>query len=136
MNEIDPVLLAKAETIARCVERVSQVYDASAEFSSDHDAQDIAVINLIRACEAAIDMAMRVIRLRSLTLPATSGDAFAILAQANIIGTAQASRLRAMCGFRNVAVHDYTRLDLSIFVSIIRSDLNDVMAFVRDLLAT
>jgi uncharacterized protein YutE (UPF0331/DUF86 family) len=134
MQQPDPVLLAKADTIRRCTDRARQALSGSADFSTDADAQDIAVLNVIRACEAAIDMAMRQIKDRDLPLPASSGDAFTILAGAKIIAPEMAGRLRAMTGFRNVAVHDYTRLDLSILVSVIEHDLSQLSAFAHQLI--
>jgi uncharacterized protein YutE (UPF0331/DUF86 family) len=34
-----------------------------------------------------------------------------------------------MVGFRNILVHDYTRLDLAIVVRVLRTDLVDVERF-------
>jgi uncharacterized protein YutE (UPF0331/DUF86 family) len=41
----------------------------------------------------------------------------------------QAKKLRRMVGFRNVAVHDYQALNLDIAREIIRSHLDDLLAF-------
>lgn len=38
-------------------------------------------------------------------------------------------RLQNMIGFRNIAVHQYRKLDLSIVESIIRKDLDDLLTF-------
>jgi uncharacterized protein YutE (UPF0331/DUF86 family) len=40
-----------------------------------------------------------------------------------------------MVGFRNVAIHDYRRLDLDIVKSIVTSRLDDFLAFTSTLLA-
>lgn len=37
--------------------------------------------------------------------------------------------MRKMVGFRNVAVHDYQRLNLDIVVAIVREHLDDFLAF-------
>jgi uncharacterized protein YutE (UPF0331/DUF86 family) len=39
------------------------------------------------------------------------------------------SALASMVGFRNILVHDYTRLDLAIVVRVLRTDLVDVERF-------
>lgn len=46
----------------------------------DLDLQDIVVLNLQRACQLAIDMALRIGRTRRLTLPADTAEIFKILA--------------------------------------------------------
>ncbi len=136
MQRHDPVLLAKADTIVRCVDRAKHAFSNSGDFARDIDAQDIAVLNVIRACEAAIDMAMRQIKAHELTLPSSRADAFTILADAKIIQPDMVAPMRAMTGFRNVAVHDYTRLDLSILASVIEHDLTQLLAFAHHLIVS
>lgn len=40
-----------------------------------------------------------------------------------------AGSLRGMVGFRNVAVHDYRRLDLAVVDAIVAQHLDDLLAF-------
>jgi uncharacterized protein YutE (UPF0331/DUF86 family) len=42
-----------------------------------------------------------------------------------------ATHLRGMVGFRNVAVHDYRRLDWTIVAAIVTERLQDLLAFAR-----
>ena len=59
----DDVLLNKAATIERCVARVREEYAAAgAHFATDFTRQDAAVLNIQRACEAALDMGQHLIR--------------------------------------------------------------------------
>ena len=126
----DHVLLAKGESIERCVLRARMALDGSADFTHDFDAQDIAVVNVTRACDACIDMAMRLIKLYKFGLPSTSSDSFLILAQNKKISPQLAERMTKMVGFRNVAVHAYTKIDYDIVASVIRHGLDDVLNFV------
>jgi len=74
MNEI---LLAKAEIVERALMRVATTYAAhAAKLDKNHDAQDVIVLNLQRACEAIIDMAMHLVRLNKLGLPKDSAEAY------------------------------------------------------------
>lgn len=68
---LDDVLAAKAAIIERCVARVREEYAATQHFKTDFTHQDAALLNLQRACEATIDMAQRMVRLRALGLPQT-----------------------------------------------------------------
>jgi uncharacterized protein YutE (UPF0331/DUF86 family) len=57
-----------------------------------------------------------------------------LLRDAGVIHPELASRMLAMVGFRNVAVHDYRRLDLAIVKSIVTDHLDDFLEFTRTLL--
>ena len=66
---------------------------------------------------------------RSLGIPQTSRDTFEILQNNKIIGHEMSERLRAMIGFRNIAIHNYQRLNLKIIQAIIEKDLKDLLYF-------
>lgn len=126
----DKVLLHKAKVIERCVGRAKQVHqEAQGHFSTNYDKQDAAVLNLQRACEAALDMAQRVISLQNWGIAETSKDLFAVLQRKNVIEKAMATTLINMVGFRNLAVHDYEELNYDIVESIITKDCNDLLSF-------
>lgn len=59
----DDVLINKAATIERCVARAAEEYAKGADtFALDHTRQDAAILNIQRACEAALDMGQHLIR--------------------------------------------------------------------------
>ncbi len=87
--------------------------------------QDSIVLNLERACQAAIDMAMYVVARDHLGVPQDSADAFRLLAAAGRIDAPLAERLRRMMGFRNVAIHEDQALDVRILRSIVDTRLVD-----------
>ena len=127
---MDDVILAKAEIIERCVRRVREVHagDAAA-FRTELTRQESVLLDLQRACEAAIDLAMHLVRLDRLGIPKESRGAFDLLEQAGILTGALASPLRAMVGFRNVAVRDDRRIDLAVVESIVERHLDDLLGF-------
>ncbi len=102
---------------------------ASADFASDFTRQDAAILNIERACDASIDIADRIVRLRGLGAPASSRDSVAKLVQAAIIDQHLADRLMRMMGFRNLAVHQYHKLDLAIVRAVIEKNLDDLLEF-------
>lgn len=131
MNDI---LLAKAEIIERTLARVEVTYATHADgLEENHDAQDVIVFNLQRACEACIDMAMHLVRINALGLPKTSAEAFTLLERAGIISPALAERMRKMVGFRNIVVHDYRALDWNILRNIVQHDLENMRTFASKL---
>lgn len=127
---MNDVVLGKAEIIERAVARVYDTYAKhQANLAANYDAQDIIVLNLQRACEAAIDMAMHLIRLKQLGLPKDSRDAFTLIERAGLVDPALTDKMRRMVGFRNVAVHDYRSIDWTIVRHIIERDLADLLLF-------
>jgi uncharacterized protein YutE (UPF0331/DUF86 family) len=127
---MDDVVVNKAAAIERCLNRVREVYAGDERnLRADQTRQDSIVLNLQRACEAAIDLAMHLVRVHRLGIPQDSREAFDFLAAAGLYPKESADRLRRMVGFRNVAVHDYQALNLDIVREIIRSHLDDLAAF-------
>ncbi|MFO1506407.1 MAG: HepT-like ribonuclease domain-containing protein [Lysobacterales bacterium] len=59
-----------------------------------------------------MDRAKQTVRMRNSGLPQDARDAFTLLEGACSIDTDNAARMRAMVGFRNVAVHRYRDLSL------------------------
>jgi uncharacterized protein YutE (UPF0331/DUF86 family) len=133
---MDDVLLNKAATIERCLKRIHEEYDGhESAFATDFTRQDSIILNLQRACEAAIDMATHVVRLKHLGLSQSSRDVFVLLEQAEIIPSDLSHHLQAMVGFRNIAVHDYKTLNLEIIQHLIEHRLSDFTNFTRNLLS-
>ena len=131
----DDVLINKAATIERCVQRAREEYNRDpASFASDFTRQDAAILNIQRACEAALDIGQHLIRREKLGVPQSARDVFSLLATAGWVTTDLADKLKRMVGFRNIAVHDYQTLQLPITVRIIESHLDDFLAFTRILL--
>lgn len=131
----DDVVLNKAASIERCVMRAREEYAADpASFAHNYSRQDAAILNIQRACEAALDMGQHVIRREKLGIPQSARDVFNLLAQAGWIELALAENLKRMVGFRNIAVHDYQAMQLPITVAIIEKHLDDFLQYSRVLL--
>lgn len=131
----DDVLLNKAATIERCVARARDEYASDpATFATNFTRQDAAILNIQRACEAALDMGHHIIRRDGLGIPQSSRDVFALLANAHWLTPEVADHMKRMVGFRNIAVHDYQTLQLPITVNIIESHLDDFLTYGRQML--
>ena len=125
----DPVLVAKAAIVERCVARAREELEASADFRTDFTRQDAATLNVQRACEAVLDMAFRLVRTRRLGAPTVSSEAFDLMTSAGLLPSELAGRLKRMVGFRNIVVHQYRTLSLEVLETVIRSGLDDLLAF-------
>ncbi|OHC26936.1 MAG: toxin-antitoxin antitoxin component [Pseudomonadales bacterium RIFCSPLOWO2_12_59_9] len=132
---LDDVLINKAATIERCVARAREEYQRNtASFATDFTRQDAAILNIQRACEAALDMGQHLIRRERLGVPQSARDVFTLLAQKQRIDQALADSLKRMVGFRNIAVHDYQTLQLPIMVAIIEMHLEEFLRYSQTLL--
>lgn len=128
------VILNKISVIERCKKRILDVYDQKPENLQDYTKQDSIILNIQRACEACIDLAMHIVAQERLGLPQTSRDAFDMLESSSIIDKDIAKRLKAMVGFRNITVHDYQTINLSILEQIVEKHLDDFTDFTKQIL--
>ena len=127
---IDDVLINKAASIERRVARAREEYQKdSSTFATDFTRQDAAVLNILRACEAALDMGQHLIRREKLGVPQSARDVFELLSRGGWLEVSLLATMKNMVGFRNIAVHEYQTLQLPITVAIITEHLDDFVAF-------
>ncbi|MEI6145197.1 MAG: DUF86 domain-containing protein [Methylococcales bacterium] len=135
MFMVDDVLINKAATIERCVSRAREEYQADPNsFTTNHTRQDAAILNIQRACEAALDMGHHLIRREKLGIPQSARDVFTLLSQADWIDVGLADSLKRMVGFRNIAVHDYQSLQMPITCNIITQHLDEFLLFSKNII--
>lgn len=126
----DDVLINKAATIERCVSRAREEYDKDpSTFATDFTRQDAAILNIQRACEAALDMGQHLIRREKLGVPQSARDVFELLCRGGWLEVSLLATMKNMVGFRNIAVHEYQTLQLPITVAIITQHLDDFLRF-------
>lgn len=124
---MDEILINKKTTISRCIKRIQD--DFQDDFKSNYTKQDAIILNIERACQAAIDMGNRMVRIRNLGLPQSNRDTFIKLEKDGIISADLSKNLQAMTGFRNLAVHDYGSMNLEVVITIIENNLEDLVTF-------
>ena len=121
---LDDVLLNKAAIIERCIRRIREEAAASPSLDSFTHV-DALTLNIERACQAAIDMAMHIVAEQHLGVPQSMSDAFELLERAAIIDSGLSSALQGMVGFRNVAVHQYEQMDMNVLRWVVESGHRD-----------
>jgi uncharacterized protein YutE (UPF0331/DUF86 family) len=128
----DDTLLNKCAISERCLQRIEQDYIGfEDQIESDFMRQDAVVLNIQKACEASIDLAMHVVRWKKLGLPRESRGAFELLKTSNLMEKRLAKKMMKMVGFRNLAVHNYQNINLEIVHSIVTKHLDDFRQLVR-----
>ena len=85
------VLAEKLEALRRCVRRIEDRRAPTAEaLREDPDRQDILALNLTRAVQLCVDMALQLLAGSEEPVPATMGEAFEGLRRSGIIDAALA----------------------------------------------
>jgi uncharacterized protein YutE (UPF0331/DUF86 family) len=133
---MDDVALNKEAIVRRCLARVREELQGDLSRLDDFTIQDAIVLNLLRACEASIDLAMHHVAEGRLGIPQSSRDAFEFLLQAGKLSPACASAMKKMVGFRNIAVHSYQQLQRPILEAILQAHLGDFEAYLEELSAS
>lgn len=128
------VIINKYEIVNRCIQRIKEEYENNPENLQEYKRLDCIVLNLQRACEAVIDVAMYVVSNRKLGVPQTKKEAIELLYKNNIISEKQNKNMKNMVAFRNIAVHDYKKIDNDIIIDVIENHLNDLVDFVKTFL--
>lgn len=125
------VIINKYEILSRCINRIYEEYEENPENLEDYRRLDCIVLNLQRACEVVIDVAMYIVSSRKLGTPQTKREAIEILYKNNIISSEMYNNIKNMIGFRNIAVHDYKKIDNEIIIDVIENHLNDLINFIK-----
>jgi uncharacterized protein YutE (UPF0331/DUF86 family) len=125
------IILNKVSIIERCIKRIHEEYENNPSNLQNYTKQDSIILNLQRACEASIDLAMHIVAEKKLGLPQNSRDAFSLIEENGIIPSSLSKKMKAMIGFRNIAVHDYQEINLTILQKILEDHLVDFMQFTK-----
>jgi len=128
------VIINKAQIIERCIKRINEEYGGNPANLSNITRQDSIILNIQRACEAAIALAMHLVAERGWGVPNSSREAFDLLVEHDALESTLANRLKAMVGFRNIAIHDYQQMDMDIIQEIITRHLVDLTDFIKTVL--
>ena len=131
---MEEIILMKIESIEKCLSRIDSKVATIGFDLGDYDTQDIIVLNLQRACQQAIDLAIFIVTQLNYGIPKDSANAFDLLHENSVIGLKTKDSMRGMVGFRNVAVHEYQRINNDIVYSVITTHLNDFRDYNRQLI--
>ena len=131
----DEVILKKFDAIKNCLKNIRDHYPASrTEFLRSYVIQNSVVLDLQRAVQSAIDVGSHIVRTKKLSLPTDFKDIFEALYQNKIITPEIKKQMIKMTGFRNIAVHEYKKLDLNVVMGVVENHLIDFETFIQEIL--
>jgi uncharacterized protein YutE (UPF0331/DUF86 family) len=124
---MDEVIINKCESIKRCLARIEEYYDE--EFDTSYTKQDAVILNIQRAVQQALDLGAYLVKKYKLGIPKSSKEIFEILESRGVIDKNLSMNLQKMTGFRNIAIHEYTKLQTDVIKYIINERLKDLIEF-------
>ena len=128
------VYYSKIESINRSVLRLEDKRpDSLDRLLVDIDLQDILSVNLERLVQSCVDLASMMIAELNIPPADTMSEGFNMLADHTIISSELAGNLKKSVGFRNIAVHQYQRIDWVIVFSIVADHLDTFKDFARQI---
>jgi len=102
----------KLTDLEQYVAQLSEYRGVTAEeYRGDWRTQRVVERTLQMSIEVCIDVANHVIADRKLRVPGTYAETFDVLAEVGLLDPALHDVMIRMCGFRNLIVHDYARID-------------------------
>ena len=128
MNDV-ALLEKKLAFIETCVRELRELARPE-KLGSDLRETRFVEHTLQLAIQAALDAASHIVSERRRGEPQTNRALFDLLLKAGVIDASLAEHLYAMAGFRNVLVHGYQEVDITIVEDIVRNRLDDFGAFV------
>lgn len=79
--------------------------------------------------ECVIDIGNIIISVSGKDKPNTYRETMLKLSDIGVVSKKFSKRLANMTGFRNILVHDYTRVDEEIIINILKRDINDFIKY-------
>jgi uncharacterized protein YutE (UPF0331/DUF86 family) len=126
------ILWSKIEAAHRHLERIRVKREVAFEdFLHDLDRQESVLLNLQMVIQNCIDLAAHVVSEEGLGIAGSTDELFHLLEDRGIVSRELTERMVLAVGFRNVVVHEYTRVDLELVFRVCHDDLKDLEAFLR-----
>jgi uncharacterized protein YutE (UPF0331/DUF86 family) len=129
------VLLGKLATLERCLARIADVRGPRRASLLPIDVDDITVINLQRAAQAAIDVASHVVMAENYGIPDSLSAPFELLERHGVLDAGLAWKLRKIIGLRSITLHDRPSTEPALADAIVNNRMGDFRAFAARLLA-
>jgi len=128
------IVIAKIANIQKSLNRLKekQGIDA-ADFLKNRDIQDVVLLNLQTAIQGCVDIASHIISDSGWNIPGSMAGLFDILCQKKAISEKTRDIMRPMVGFRNLIVHEYAELDMSMVYDIFYKKISDFNLFLKEI---
>jgi uncharacterized protein YutE (UPF0331/DUF86 family) len=128
------LIIAKAASVRVHLDRIAAKAGADLQvFMSDRDRQDVVSFNLHLAIENCIDIAAHIISENGWGVPGSASEMFYLLEDRGILDPELTERMIKAVGLRNLIVHEYGKIDLSLLFATVRNNLNDLNSYLSNI---
>lgn len=128
------IIIAKIANVQKSLNRLEEKQGIDvADFLKERDMQDIVLLNLQAAIQGCVDIASHIISDSGWSIPGSMAGLFDILYEKKAISEKTRDIMRPMVGFRNLIVHEYTELDMSIVYDIFSEKKGDFNLFLKEI---
>jgi len=128
------IIFGKINSVQRCLATIHNATQEDIHSLDNIIIQDAVVLNIQRAIQICIDMASALIADFKWGLPTTLRECFFILRDHNVLSAPLTDNMAKMVGFRNIAIHEYQKLDIHILKAIVKNHLSDFEDFYTQVL--
>ena len=126
------IVLEKLRHIRAALDRIREKNPRSQEaLFGNPDTQDIVLRNIQNALQGCMDIASHVVADEGWGPAQKAGDFFVVLGEHKVVPVDLAKRMVRLIKFRNILVHEYTRLDADKTWTIVNKELSHIEAFCR-----
>lgn len=129
------LLLDKVNVIERCIRRIYEEYDNNPKHLDNMVKQDTIILNLQRACEASIALAIHVVAKKKLGLPQNNVEAITLLETEGVIPSSLSEKMKDLLCFQRVAEKDDQNINLETVKDILDNHLIDFFHLTKSIIS-
>ena len=127
------IIIAKASSVKRHLERVKKKVNVDLQtFLGDLDCQEIILFNLQMAVQNCIDIAAHIISEEGFGVPGSNNEMFYLLEENQYLSQEITEKMVKAVGFRNLIVHEYTKIEINQVYETARNDIKDIYHYLKE----
>lgn len=133
-KDIADVIKRKLKELEQNLIYLKQIsYDINAENLKSDMIRYWGIERGIQICiECILDIANVIISVSGKEKPDTYREIMLKMSDLEVVSVKFSKKLANMAGFRNILVHDYTKIDSEVIINILKNDINDFMKYTVD----
>lgn len=135
MSSDRDLVLAKATSVRRHLNRVTEKRDVDLPtFLKDVDRQESILFNLQMAIQNCIDIAAHIIGEEGFGVAGSTNEMFYLLEENGFMDAELTEKMVSAVGFRNLIVHEYSKVELEEVFEVAHKDINDLNEYLKSIL--
>ena len=124
------LIIAKASSVKRHLNRIKEKRNTDLEtFLKDLDRQESILFNLQMAIQNCVDIAAHIISEEGFGVPGSTNEMFYLLEDNSYISAEITEKMVKAIGFRNLIVHEYSRVELKQVFEVAKNEIEDLEKF-------